>query len=227
MNLRSAGVKIMKELDAVSTDTKKLQSAKKTKKVGGGEAEVQLNYYHTEWFLKDYRTRFLCVSSCTFLLPLLLQTCWSLKSWKATFMSFWCALTFAVSVLFWYNAKPGWRHELDAVFAKISFWVISFFAYFYGTDIVSGRVGWCSAYCVVLLYLYSCRIFSQRNSNWVFVHATMHLFVGTSMLLCTWTMERKGLTLDQLHPLQENGISLCFPITVMDSFLAKIQNIFA
>jgi len=182
------------------------------------------NFYHSPLFLTDTRTKYLCVTSATFLLPVFLQQCWSLTSWQATFMSAWCGLTYAVSFLFWHNARPGWRHELDTVFAKISFWVIAFFALVYGTDLTSGRVGWTCAVFVVLLYVYSCRLFFQRSLHWIYLHGAMHFFVGLSMTLCVWTMERNSLSQQQLDDVLLH--STCFPLASVDQALIAIGDFF-
>ena len=62
--------------------------------------------------------RCLCLTSSTMLLPWWLQRACGLATWQASFMSGWCALTWAVSLLYWHRPRAGWRLDLDNAFAK-------------------------------------------------------------------------------------------------------------
>jgi len=139
---------------------------------------------------KDWRTKLLCLTSATMLFPLTLQNCWGLTTWQSTFMSWWCVVTWGVSVLYWHDARPGWRLDLDNFFAKFSFCVVVYFGATYGSDMGSSIFGWLVGVAIVVLYLQSCHLFSAKNSNWIFPHGLMHICVGSNMAVCVWTGHR-------------------------------------
>ena len=140
--------------------------------------------------LRGGYSKFLCVTTGTMMFPYMLQRCWELDTWQATFLSWWCALTYAVSLLYWHDAKAGWRLDLDNFFAKLSFCVVSYLAAVYGQDFNSAAFGWPIAAFIVQLYLMSLHRFNNGKSTWIIPHGCMHICVGTNMGVCMWTMHR-------------------------------------
>lgn len=157
----------------------------------------------------DHRTKWLCITSASMLLPLALQHCWKLESWQSHFMSYWCTLTWGASVLYWHDAatgEPSWRLDVDRFFSRLSFLVVVVFAALFGRDEGSAMFGWLVGFAIVMLYIASCRMFESDNPNWIFLHGLMHVCVGGAMALCVWTGNRELITRQMmdtcgLHPL--------------------------
>ena len=158
---------------------------------------------------KDWRTKLMCMTSATMLLPLTLQNCWGLTSWQSTFMSWWCVVTWCVSVLYWHDARPSWRLDLDNFFAKFSFCVVVYFGAMYGSDMGSSIFGWLVGVVIVILDLQSCHLFAAKNSNWIFPHGLMHICVGSNMAVCVWTGHR--------HLVSPEAMAVC-GLQPLDSF---------
>jgi hypothetical protein len=161
--------------------------------------------------------KFLCLTTGTMMLPFTLQRCWRIDTWQANFLSWWCALTYAVSILYWHDAREGWRLNLDNIFAKLSFCVVAYFAVVYGQDFNSAVFGWPVCVCIVLLYGSSVRHFNDRSRLWIIPHGLMHLCVGFNMGICMWTLHR--------HMVNDAQMDVC-GLGVLDNLFVATGNLF-
>lgn len=136
---------------------------------GDGTSQQALPFHYSKW---------LCLSSCAFLIPALL-------SLGSTDVLWWLPCTYvataAVSINYWRDAQSSWRRELDLVVAKLSFGITVYNGWLYTRNHYLLWLGWPLTLVIIFCYWLSITLHSRLDASWITAHMTMHLFISCGM----------------------------------------------
>jgi hypothetical protein len=91
--------------------------------------------------------------------------------------------TTAVSVNYWRHAVPGFRRDLDMIFAKISFAIYFLTGFLNIKDCGVLVLAWPICFAIIGFYTLSSVFWEKDSAFWVYFHMLFHFFVAVEQYL--------------------------------------------
>jgi hypothetical protein len=154
--------------------------------------EQQWHYENPE---NEVFSRWLAIDSVAFFFPILLINSLGgiMAVSKPTQILYWTAQVVGVcSMAYWIHPIVGsFRHSLDKVVAKTSFFMFAISAATYYCEGMGQLlpIGFLSGLVSIFFFAVGCALHNAHKRSWVIAHSIWHILVGCNMCLVVFVIE--------------------------------------